>query len=151
MLRLLLRLFGSGRLPREAVKVVQVEHCRLIAQQLVGSVTMRNVSAPQRRSSWRRQWFLGSLAVSDKRVLVYRYGTCLLNVQFDDHRLREIDFSAEKSGVVAIVYNLELFQPRSSGEIEISFRTPEAMTVCSAIVAGLQRKRILGSGRSPSR
>jgi hypothetical protein len=151
MIKYLLRLFGSGRLPREARQVIDAEHSRLILESMVGSITYRNFRAPGKRSMLRRQWFLGSLAVSEKRMVAYSNGRCLLNLPLADKRIAEVDFSAETPGVLSIVYDASVLHPSQSGEIEIRYQTPQALHVCSTMVSCARRQGVRTSTRGPSR
>ncbi len=151
MLKYLLRLLGSGRLPREGLRLAEAEQCRVLVESMVGSITFRNFRAPGKRSSWRRRWFLGSLAISDKRVLVYRYGSCLVNLPLSDRRFDSLDFSTETAGVLSILHDAALFQPSWSGEIEICFQTPEAMHICSTLASNARKHAVRVGGRAPTR
>ena len=93
-----LRLFGSGRLPPEGASLVAADPSALIAESLVCSITFVNFRAPGRYSAWRRQWFLGSLAVAKDRLVAYRYRKRLVNVAWDDPRVRQIKFSVPEPG-----------------------------------------------------
>ncbi|MFO7905964.1 MAG: hypothetical protein ACQESR_22425 [Planctomycetota bacterium] len=151
MLRVYLRLFGSGQVPRQAHRVLELEHCRLKEESMVGSITWRDNRSAGKGSSRRRQWFLGSVAISDKRILVYRYDSCLLNLLFSEARTASVDFSTETPGILSICCDAALVEPSASGDVEISFRTPAGVNVCSTIAAAKHRHGIRWSGRAPSR
>jgi hypothetical protein len=91
------------------------------------------------------------VAVTKNRLLAYRYGTCLMNVPFDDGRFKEVDFSAETAGVITFAFEAGLFQPNCSGEIEICYRTPHAVKICSELSAHARAGRVVPSRRAPSR
>lgn len=137
--KLFLRLFGSGRLPAEGASLIAGDPTALVAESLVGSVTVVNFRAPGRYSSWRRQWFLGSLAVTKDRLVAYRYCKRLVNVPWDDPRVQQIKFSVPKPGCLLLAYDASLFQPTWSGIIELRFTTADADRVLRAIEAGLRR------------
>ncbi len=133
-----LRLFGSGRLPPDGASLIAADLSALIAESLVCSITFVNFRAPGRYSSWRRQWFLGSLAVAKDRLVAYRYGKCLVNVPWDDPRVREIKFSVPQPSCLLLAYDASLFQPTWSGIIELRFTTGDAERVLRAIEAGIR-------------
>jgi hypothetical protein len=151
MLKYLLRVFGSGRLPQQARHLVAAEESRLSVEAMVGSISHRSLRGSGGNSRGRRRWFLGSLAISAKRVLVYRYGSCLLNVPLSDKRIGAIDFSAETPGVLTIAYDASLFQAGSSDEVQICLHTPEALRVCETMAANVRKSRIRVSDRTPLR
>jgi len=151
VLKYVLRLFGSGRLPSEGRRVMEAENCQFLAESMIGTLVVHDARGPRQHESTRRRWFLGSLAISSKRLLVYRYGSCLLNIAFDDHRIRLIDFSAETPGVLSIQHDLSLFHPASSGDVDICFRTAEALRVCTTMASNVRRVKGRLSTRGPSR
>jgi len=135
-----LRLFGSGRLPAEGARLIAADPTALVAESLVCSVTVVNFRAPGRYSAWRRQWFLGSLAVAKDRLAAYRYRQRLVNVPWDDPRLRQIKFSVPEPGCLLLAYEASLFQPTWSGTIELRFTTAEADRILRAIEASVARR-----------
>jgi len=147
----LLRLWGSGRLRQETRRVIEAEHCRWLSEGVVGIVTGQNDRSSRRRASSGGKRFLGALAITDKRLVVYRYSSCLLNVLLTDPRLADIDFSAETAGWLTISHDASLFDPTSTGEIEISLRIPDAMHVCGAIATSRHKIRSRSSNRAPAR
>ena len=133
-----LRLFGSGRLPPDGARLIEADPSALIAEALVGSITLVNFRAPGRYSLWRRRWFLGSLAVAKDRLVAYRYGKRLVNVPWDDPRVRQITFSVPEPGCLSLAYDASLFQPAWTGSIEIRFTTADAERALTAIEAGIR-------------
>jgi hypothetical protein len=61
---LLYRVFGVGKIPAPLMSQLQNEGIILADEGVKGSVTYRNFRAPGRRDSWRRQWFIGSIALT---------------------------------------------------------------------------------------
>jgi hypothetical protein len=133
MLRLFLRIFGSGELPVDGYNFVEKEGKRVVESRLFGSVTFRNFRAPARYSWRRRQWFLGSIAVTGKRILAYRYGSCMLNVPFDDDRITSLRVWIDGHSTVCIAFDVSMFNEGWSGEIEIRMQTPHALDVINAV------------------
>lgn len=92
-----------------------------------GSVTYRDFSAPGKRDLWRRQWYLGSIALTKERLLTLSNNKPTINVPIADERIRALRYSVEKSGaVLCIGFDAGLFHEDWSGTIEYRFRTPEA-------------------------
>jgi hypothetical protein len=134
-----LRLFGSGRLPADGYRQIEPDRDPYIVESVVVSVTYRNFRAPRRYSSWKRQWFLGSLAVSKQRVVGYAYRGRLVNVPFDDPRIREIQWSVEQPHGLLLAFDASLFQPAWSGELEMRFMTEDVGTLLSLIESRIQK------------
>ncbi len=135
MLRFFLRMFGAGLLPPEGHGLIDPDRNPLVTESMTGSITFRNFRAPGRYSLYRRQWFLGSLAVSKSRIVAYRYRSQVVNIPFDDVRIRQVHFSFEQQDRFLIQFDASLFQPSSSGEVEIRFTMPDAADVVSLINA----------------
>lgn len=139
MLRYMLRPFGSGRLPDEGYRQIEPDRDPYIVESMMVSVTYRNFRSPTRYSSWRRQWFLGSLAVSKHRVVGYRFRDCLVNVPFDDPRIRDINWSVEHPDCLLLSFDASLFQPTWSGHLEFRFKTEDAAKLLSLIESSIQK------------
>jgi len=123
MLKHFLRLFGSGRLPPEGRRLVESDRNPFLVESIVGSITFRYFRAPGRYSSWRRQWFLGSLALTKSRIVAYRYRSRLVNIPFDDPRIRQVKFAFENQECLSLTHDASLFHPSRDGEIEIRLTT----------------------------
>ena len=138
MLKFFLRLFGSGRLPPDGRRLIEPDQNPFIAEAIVGSVTFRNFRAPGRYSSWRRQWFLGSLGLTKKRFIAYRYRSCLVNIPYDDPRIAQVEFAVENQENLSIRHDASLFHPSWAGEIEIRFTTADAQHILSLIESAIR-------------
>ena len=117
--------------------MVEPDQNPFIAESIVGSITFRNFRKPGRYSLWRRQWFLGSLAVTKSRIVVYRYRSRLVNIPFDDPRIHKVEFSVEHQECLSIRHDASLFHPSWAGEIEIRFTTVDAQHMLSLIKFGI--------------
>ena len=96
MIHFFLRMFGAGLLSAEGHALIDQDRNPLVVESMVGSITFRNFRAPGRYSVYRRNWFLGSLAVSKSRVVPYRYGSTVVNIPFEDTRIRQVYFSSKR-------------------------------------------------------
>jgi hypothetical protein len=91
-----------------------------------GSVTYRDFSAPGKRSSWRRQGFAGSIALTKLRLVGLANANFLINVPLSDERLQAIHFTVESNGALCAAFDASLFHNDWSGTIEYRFKTEEA-------------------------
>jgi len=124
---LLYRLFGIGKISEPLRSQLQKEGIVLMEEAVKGSVTYRDFSAPGKRDLWRRQWYVGSIALTKVRLLTLGNGKPTINVPITDERIRAIRYSVEKRGaVLCIGFDAGLFHEDWSGTIEYRFRTPEA-------------------------
>jgi hypothetical protein len=119
------RLFGFGKIPASLLSELQQEGILLLDEGVNGSVTYRNFRAPGRASSWRRQWFSASIAVTNIRLLALSYAKPIINVPLADERIHAMRFS-EDNAALCVAFDAALFHSDWSGAIEYRFRTSQA-------------------------
>lgn len=124
MWKLFLRLFSSGRLPPDGHRAIEADKQAIVCEGVVASITFRNFRSPGRYSSWRKQMFLGSIAVSKQGVIAYRNKKCLINIAFDDPRIRQVAWAVHGIAL-SVAFDAGLFESTWSGEIEMRFRVDE--------------------------
>ena len=123
---LLYRLFGVGRIPKLLGDTLRIEGIVVSDEGISGSVTYRDFRAPGRYSSWRKQAFVGSVVVTNVRLVALMYSNFAVNVPFSDERIRRLQISVEGSDRLLIVFDPSVFHENWSGTIEYRFRTPLA-------------------------
>ena len=137
---LLYRLFKAGRIPKDAVSQIRIEGVVLSDEGIGGSITFRNFRAPGQYSSWRRSWFSGSLVLTRKHFLAFRYSKPIIGVAWDDDRIKKLNCSLENKNTLCIQFDAATFHEDWSGEMEIRFSTALAHSFLNKI------KRKFGSG-----
>ena len=120
------RLFGAGKIPVPLMSELTAEGMIVFDEGVKGSVTYRDFRAPGRRSSWRRQGFAGSIALTKLRLVALAYSNFLINVPLSDERVRSMHFSVKANGALCVAFDASLFHADWSGTIEYRFKTPEA-------------------------
>jgi hypothetical protein len=123
---LLYRLFGIGKIPEQMMSTLEAEGIRLLDEGIRGSLTYINFRSPSRYSSWRRQWYTSSIALTEARLVGMRFSTPIINVPLTDERLRRMQFSAEERATLLVSFNASLFHRDWSGNLEYRFRTPQS-------------------------
>ena len=108
------------------------------------STTLRfeNYHAPGRYSSLRRTRVRSALVVTKARVAVYVRGP-FVNVPYADPRFDRLDLRATDDALV-IGFDPSLFDPRSSGRVDVTCRVPEPERALEWIRA---ERRLAGEGR----
>src|SRR3712207_1588484 len=91
------RLVGLGKIPRPLMAQLNSEGIILMDEGIKGSVTYIDFSAPGRYSSWRRQWYTSSIALTELRLVALRYSQPIIDVPLADERLGRMRFSLEGS------------------------------------------------------
>jgi hypothetical protein len=126
---LLYRLFGVGKIPARWRATIESEGVVLMDEGIGGTVTYRDFRSPGSRASWKKSAFSGAIALTRTRLLALQFSSPVIDVPFDDDRLRQMQFSVENQDRVLIAFNANLFHHDWSGTIEYRFRTPEAQAV----------------------
>jgi hypothetical protein len=123
---LLYRLFGIGKIPAQQNTAIQAEGIVLFDEGISGSVTFIDFRAPGKRASWRRQWFTGSIALTQTRLIAFHYSGKAIDVPLTDERLRQMKFALEGESTLMIAFDPALFHKDWSGTIEYRYKTQEA-------------------------
>ena len=125
-----LRMLGIARLPVEADALIPLDDRLLVSEHLFCSVTLRNFRAPGRACNWKRQWFAGSIAVSEDHIIAFRGRRRLINTAFDDPRFIKISFTADEYSLY-IAHDAALYHDDWSGQIQYRFLTPDAQKIAT--------------------
>ena len=125
---LLYRLFGVGRIPKLVGDRLRMEGVVLSDEGVPGSVTYRDFRAPGRYSSWRKQAFIGSVVVTNIRLVCLMQSRFAVDVPFTDERIRGLQISRERDRLL-ITFDASLFHDDWSGTIEYSYRTSQAAEI----------------------
>lgn len=123
---LLYRFFGLGKIPAKYGSALRNEGVILADEGLKGTVTLLDFRSPNRIANWKRQWHTASIAMTNARLLAFRYSSPIIDVPFTDARFREISFSVETDGALLVAFDAGLFHNDWSGRIEYRFFTPSA-------------------------
>jgi hypothetical protein len=115
-----------GKIPVPIAAALKDEGVLLLDEGLRGSVTYRGFRAPGKRFSYKRKGYVGSIILTEVRLLGLGYSSTIIDVPLTDQRLRRMQFSVEGSDVLLVTFDAALFHDDWSGSIEYRFRTPQA-------------------------
>ena len=133
---LLHRLFGFGGVPEAMKPILEQEGIVLLDEGIGGSITFRNFRAPGKRYSYRKNWFTGSLVVTELRFAGFAFRRPVINVPLEGPHLDKLDCSLEKEhAVLRVAFDSSDFHEDWSGMIECRFRTPMARQFLERIEA----------------
>ena len=135
---LLYRLFGVGRIPKLLGDRLRMEGVVIADEGIPGSVTYRDFRAPGRYSSWRKQAFIGSIVVTNIRLVGLMSGRFAVDVPFSDERIRRLQISRERDRLL-IAFDASLFHDDWSGTIEYRYQTSAAAEIIKWIQDLTQR------------
>jgi hypothetical protein len=122
---LLYRWFGLGKIPKLLNDTLRIEGIVVADEGVPGSVTYRNFRAPGKYFSRRKQGFVGSVVVTNNRLVALMYSSFAVNVPFTDERIRQLQISVEGDRLL-IAFDPKLFHDNWSGAIEYRFRTAQS-------------------------
>lgn len=130
MIRFLLhRILGWGRLPTAERKPLTLENPLLVLEGLSGAIHYRDFRAPGRVFRAKREWFMGSLVITDRRFTVYAFSRRVIHLPRGGHELRSIDLHATPRGQLCIGCDASVLSPDQSGTIEFRIHSPRAAEV----------------------
>ena len=124
----LYRLFKLGRVPREVLPVLESEGIVLLEEGLRGSVTLRKYRAPGRYHSYKKSILAGSLVLTEKRFAAFAFSKPLINLPLHDDRLRSLEVSVPREGVLEVKFDPSVFDLQTSGSVECRYYTDNALT-----------------------
>ena len=122
---LLYRLFGLGRIPKLLNDTLHIEGIVVADEGLPASVTYRDFRAPGKYFLRKKQGFVGSIVVTNVRLVALMFSSFVVNVPFTDERIRKLQISVEGDRLL-IAFDPKLFHDNWSGTIEYRFRTDKA-------------------------
>lgn len=127
------KLFGAGKVPKQALEVIEQEGIEFIEEGLKGSVTFRNVRAPGRIHNLKRSWFRGSLVLTKEHFLAFSYTRPAIGVAWKEEKIRNLDFSLLENDTLSIKFDAAKFHEDWTGEIEYRYSTPSAKNIFARI------------------
>ncbi len=131
------RLFGAGAVPKDALEQVRREGVVLQEEGVCGSMTMRNFRAPGRAHGVKKQWFTGSIVLTEQHLLAFGWKLPVIGLAWNDPRIHALVGVLEKPNELRFSYDASEFNSDWSGQIEIRYRTPKARS----ILEHFQRRR----------
>jgi len=132
---LLYTLFRLGRVPKQTLPVLESEGIVLLDEGLRGSVTLRNYRAPGRIHSYKNMIFAGSLVITEQRFAGFAFSKPLINIPLHDDRLRALELSAPRAGLLRVGFDAAVFDIQRSGRVECRFRTENAMSFLERVTS----------------
>jgi hypothetical protein len=120
---------GSGRLPADVRAAIAAELLMLLEEELPGTVTYRNYRTPERYSKLRRKAVMGSIVLTDRRLLVCADRVKHVNVPHHDPLRAGIKVTVDQPDWICVSYDAGAGNPDRSGRVEVRLRTARASTI----------------------
>jgi hypothetical protein len=128
--------FHLGRLPDEVKDLMTSEGgIRYMAEGVAETAIFRNFQSPGNYCAYRKTLFIGSVALSKRRLVVRagRYNTININVAFDDPKFKGIAFSASQK-YLSLRFEAAGYIPNSSGQIEVRLHLPDVSSITDLLI-----------------
>ncbi len=123
---LLHQLFGFGKIPKPMVPILEQEGIVLLEEGISGSVTFRKFRAPWKRYGYRRNWFVGSIVLTEIRFAAFQFSRPVINVPLEREHLEKLNLSLDDEDELRVRFEAGDFHEDWSGTIECRFSTPSA-------------------------
>ena len=108
------------------MSVFQGEGIVFLDEGINGSVTFKDFRAPERRYSWKRSWFIGSIVVTQKTFAVFSLIRLVFLLPLGDGRLSHLHCKLHDRNHIRVSFDASFFNEASNGEVECSLRTHNA-------------------------
>lgn len=108
-----------GDLPQDAFDIACGRAFLFSQANVWSSITYRGLVAPGKRAAWKRQWFFGSIAITEDWLLVYRGKHPLIRIQYSDPKFDSLIVSAPDPNHLMIQSDLSVFHSTWSGQCDI--------------------------------
>jgi hypothetical protein len=138
---LLYTLFKLGRVPPKALPALESEGIVLLDEGLRAFVALRNFRAPGRYHNYKNSVFAGSLVLTEQRFAGFAFSKPVINVGLHDDRLRALEISVPRDGVLSVRFDPSVFDLQSSGSVEFRYRTEKALSFLEHVGASPEAER----------
>lgn len=118
--------FKLGRLPQRVRDQMESEQLVMLDEGLSGSITLRNFKAPGRRSSYRKNLFVGSLVLTKQRFAAFAFSKPVVNVALDPVYINKLQLAQEHGSRLVIQFDAADFHDNWSGTVTCVFKTDKA-------------------------
>jgi hypothetical protein len=123
---LIYHLFRLGRLPLADKKQLQAEGVQQIVEGIHITVTYRNYKAPGKYFSYKSQMLVGSIALTQQRIIAYAINRKIMNIAYAHKGFAQLSIRTETDYKLLIGVDASIMNSKSSGSIEFCFHTCKA-------------------------
>lgn len=135
------KLFGQDKVPPEAMSVIEHEGLIFMEEGLCGSITFKRFRAPGRYYSWKRNGFCGSIVLTEKHLLAFAYSKPTIGVAWEADEARKLKCFVQNGKKLCIEYEAGFFDPDSSGEVTVRYRTELVPRILTKLKKQLRQGR----------
>ncbi len=126
---LMYRWFGLGKIPKQAMSILETEGIVYQEEGIPASIGFRNFRSPGRRSGYRRNWFSGSIVLTKFHFLAFAGTKTMIGLSWDDEKLGALSCTMDDKSPLRIDYDASTFNDDWSGQIELFYRSDNTETI----------------------
>ncbi len=124
--KLLFKLFGLGGFPCSKREEIVPEGIIFLEEGIKVTITLKGYRDAARRSSWKRRWCLGSIAMTSRRLAAFSFSSKLLDIALEDPLFNHLEIRSDGTDCLVIRFSSSHFIKNSTGRVEYRFYFPRA-------------------------
>ncbi|MEM1411255.1 MAG: hypothetical protein AAGH19_02775 [Pseudomonadota bacterium] len=137
---ILYRWFGLGAVPKSVRPTLESEGIVVLDEGMSGRLVMKDVDGPAKRYRQRTERFLGSLVVTQQRILCHTFRKRQLSIAAGDERLRQLFVDLLAQNRLSLSFESGNFRQGWRGVMTFEFSTDQAPRFLDALrSAGVQQ------------
>ena len=82
--------------------------------------------APGKRYGFKRSWFIGSIAITQQRVVAFSFSRPIINLPLMPEQIKKLHCRLKDDAVLCIAFDAAAFHEGWSGSVEYRFTTSQA-------------------------
>ncbi len=122
----LYRYLGLGRTPKRYKDQLQAEGILFLGEGISGVVTFKDFQTLERRYSWKRSLFIGSVVVTVKTLAVFALIRPVFLLPLGNGQQSKLHCELVDGNHLSIGFDATAFSEQWSGEVECRIRTTQA-------------------------
>ncbi len=126
---LLYRIFGAGKIPAQRRAALESEGIVVLEEGLGGRVSYRRYRAPGKRYGRRTEGIVGSVVLTSKRLVAFRWSKPIIDVAFDHPAFDKLRCKVENETTLRLSFEAEDFHDDRSGTVSCRYSTDRANTI----------------------
>lgn len=119
------RWFGFGKTPAKYLELLELEDVIYHEEGLAGHVTMKEIRAPGRRHSWKRNWFTGSIVITRKTFAIFNHFRSLVYVLIDHEKFTDLEIHLDGERL-QVDFDAGDFMENWTGSVSVQIKIPYA-------------------------
>ena len=129
---ILYQLFKIGKIPDHVIPIIEKEGVLFQEEGIGGSITFKNFRAPGKYYGFKRSWFSGSIVLTKKHFLAFKYSQPVIGVPWNEPRAKKLNCFVKDNNLLCIEFEASTFNQNQSGNIQVRFsssRSNEILTI----------------------